>query len=61
MTASDRGYGDRDDYTATPDAAAASALAHAVRSGPSDAWVRDEVEAEQRQEQREANRRRWGR
>lgn len=61
MSARDRGYDDRDDYTGTVDGAIAAASAHAVDDGYD--WRKPtaaELEAERRQE-RAAARRRWRR
>ena len=61
MTACDRGYDDRDDYTSTPDAAAASAIYHGIAVADDEALTRVEVVAELRDEERAAARRRWRR
>ncbi len=61
MTAPDRGYDDRDDYTATVDGAMGAAAAHALDDVPD--WrtpTKAELDEERRQE-RAANRRRWRR
>lgn len=61
MTVCDRGYDDRDIYTSTPDAAAASASYHRTAVADDEALTRVEVAAELRDEERAAARRRWRR
>ena len=61
MTARDRGYDNRDDYTSTVDGAIGAAAKHSLDDGYD--WRKPtaaELEAEQRQE-RDAARRRWRR
>lgn len=61
MTATDRGYDDRDTYTVTPDAAVAAAAYHLTSADDSAELTRREVAAELRDEERAAARRGWRR
>ena len=61
MTARDRGYGDHDDYTTTPDAARGAAGRHALIDADDPRMpTKAELDAEARQERR-SHGRRWSR